>query len=133
VEDGGVMHAKQVRPWWHLAWFGWCYVAVVGTLAVVAFTSPASNTNTSAFLALPLLTLPLGVIATLPAYSLPSLAGILFGIEVDSGATVPVGIAFTGVWLVTAWANAQAAQVTCRLLCRHKAQSGAARASRGSS
>lgn len=128
-----MMQSEQGRPWWRLAWFGWCYVAVVGTVAVVAFTSPASNTNTSAFLALPLLTLPLGLIATLPAYLLPSLVGVLFGVELDSGATVPVGITFTGVWLVTAWANGQAVQVTCRLLRGRNARSAAARAGRASS
>lgn len=133
VEDDSVVQSEKGRPWWQLAWFGWCYVAGVGAVAVWAFMSPASNTNTSAFLALPLLTLPLGLMATLPAYLLPSLAGVLFGVELDAGATMLVGIVFTGVWLVTAWANAQAAQLTCRLLRGCNARSGAAPAGRGSS
>jgi hypothetical protein len=113
--------SEDVRSWWSLAWFGWCYVAAVAAIAVFAFTSPASDTNTVAFLALPLLTLPLGPVAILPAYLIPALLGDLLGVEPDSVSWL-VGIAFTCVWMATAWTNAQVVQAALRMVGRRRAR-----------
>ncbi|GAA4693230.1 hypothetical protein [Nocardioides conyzicola] len=101
--------SEKVRPWWRLAWLGWCYVAVVAAVAVTAYASPVSNTNAGAFLGLPILTFPLGVVAIAPAYVLPVLVAVLSGADPDSGSWL-VGTTFTFVWMMTAWGNALAAR-----------------------
>ncbi len=117
-----VARTENTRALWTLAWFGWCYVAAVAAIAVLAYASPTSDTNTGAFLALPVLTIPVGLVAILPAYLIPSLLGNLFGRESDSGSWL-VGTAFTCVWTATAWANAQAVQVAIRYVRRRRTSS----------
>lgn len=114
-----VVIAENTRSWWTLTWFGWCYVAIVAAVAVFAYTSPASDTNASAFLALLLLTIPVGLVGILPAYLIPSLLGGLLGLESDSGSWL-VGTAITFMWTAIAWGNAQAVQATLRLIRRRR-------------
>jgi hypothetical protein len=108
-----VIKTENSPSWWTLAWFGWCYVAAVAVIAVLAYASPTSDTNAGAFLALPVLTIPIGLVALLPAYVIPSVLGNIFGLDSDSGSWL-VGTAFTCVWIATAWANAQLVQVAFR-------------------